>query len=176
MKLLISRLSELYHGFDISLDDSNNIQRIALINGNKADHAGPVILLNLDPHIVYGLSHPSVIGKIIGSGQPQELWTTKDLSHRLYEHGMKSCWGTVKQKNLHLQSRADTFYTPLQTGALFNVESSGNGVDSFVLVKLKMPEAIKTIVLTSRQQIANSNPNDIVVPVENIRTYASFEI
>lgn len=176
MKLLISRLSELHYGFDVSLDNSSNTQRIALINGNKPEYSGPVILLNLDPHAVYGLSHPAVIGNIVGHGQPQELWTTKDIAHRLYEHGMKSCWGTIKQKNIHYQTRPDSFYTPLQSGPLFTVESNGNGYDSFVSVKLQLPGAFKTIVLTSRQQIANPNQNDIVVPVENIKTFTSFEV
>jgi hypothetical protein len=173
MKLLISRLAELEHGFDISLDDSSNVQRIALINGNKADHSGPVILLNLDPHIVYGLSHPAVVGKILSNGQPQELWTTKDLAHKLYEHGMKSSWGTVKHKNLIFQTRSDTFYMSLQSGPIFSAETYSNAQETFVGVKLQIQNS-KEIILTSRQQVANSS--GIVVPVENIKTFTCFDI
>lgn len=158
------------------MEDNNNIQRIALINGNKADHNGPVILLNLDPHIVYGLSHPAIVGKILSQGQPQELWTTKDLAHRLYEHGMKSSWGVVKHKNLCLQSRGDTFYTPLQAGPIFLAEASGTGADVCASVKIQIPGAKKTILLTNRQQTTGACPTDTVVPVEAIKTYTSFEI
>ncbi len=105
MELILGRNSELHHGF--SLSDSNG-KSLLRIDGKK-DDSTPVLLLTIDPHTVYGLSHPKVINKIIATG-PNLLITQKKYAHNLFEHGMKSSWGTVKIMNNKFQSTIETFY------------------------------------------------------------------
>ena len=112
MQLIISRLKELYYGFEIAFKQADKITRIGLINGNKPDYLGPVILLNIDQHVVYGMSHPKAIAEIYEKG-PQPLLSTKELGHRLFEHGMKAAIGKVRLRNNTFSTTLDTFYTPM---------------------------------------------------------------
>lgn len=105
MELVIGRNSELYHGLSLSDLDGNTLLRI----DGKKDDSVPVLLLTLDPHTVYGLSHPKNISKILSSG-PHILITQKKTAHSLFEHGMKSCWGNIKVFNNKFQSTIESFY------------------------------------------------------------------
>lgn len=105
MELIIGRNSELYHGFSVSDAAGNTLLRI----DGKKDDLVPVLLLTLDSHTLYGLSHPKVISRILSTG-PHVLIAQKKLAHSLYEHGMKSCWGNIKILNNKFQTTIDTFY------------------------------------------------------------------
>jgi hypothetical protein len=110
VELIISKLAYHFEGLKIVLKNDDNIQTLSIINGNQSDFLGPVILFNLDQHIIYGMSHPEVISRIYTKG-PQQLITTKDLSHNLFEHGMKASLGKVKIKLNWFLTTLETFYT-----------------------------------------------------------------
>lgn len=108
-KLILAKLNNDYEGYTLSLLEESGQKKLFTINGNSINNNGPVVLLNLDPHIVYGMSHPDVIEKILNRG-PQKMLSTKELSHRLYEHGMKGSWWKVQvKKNVYMTS-LETFY------------------------------------------------------------------
>jgi len=103
LQLIVSRYSESRHGLSVSLKDEDKIE------GNKPEFTGPVVLFNLDQEIVYGLSHREVVSRIYAEG-PQPLITTKELAHRLYEHGMKASLGKIKLNNTPFLTCLDTYY------------------------------------------------------------------
>lgn len=105
MELTLGRNTELYHGLALSDSNGNTLLRIE----GKKDDSVPTLLLTVDPHTVYGLSHPKVISKILATG-PHMLITQKKLAHSLFEHGMKSSWGTIKVLNNKFQTSIETFY------------------------------------------------------------------
>jgi len=115
MRILISRLQEYHHGWDLSLDDGDSIKRIALLNGNKPseDLISPAVVFSLDPHVIYGVSHPTVISQILTRG-PQPLVTTKEIAHKMYEHGMKASWWRVKHGSNSFFTNLETFYEVVQ--------------------------------------------------------------
>jgi hypothetical protein len=61
MELIVSRLNHHYQGLKIVFKEFEDLRTLAIINGNDPEFTGPIILLNLDQHIVYGLSHPEVV-------------------------------------------------------------------------------------------------------------------
>lgn len=105
MELIIGRNHDLHHGFSISDLQGNTLLRI---DGKKEDSI-PVLLLTLDPHTVYGLSHPKIISKILATG-PHTLITQKKLAHSLFEHGMKACWGSIRVLNNKFQATIESYY------------------------------------------------------------------
>ena len=110
MEIIVSKLTQHFEGLKVVLKENDHISDIALINGNRSDFYGPIILLNLDQHIVYGLSHPEVISRIYTKG-PQQLLTNKEIGHNLFEHGMKASLGKVKFRLNSFLTTLDTFYT-----------------------------------------------------------------
>lgn len=110
MELIVSRFQNHYEGFQIAIKNQDNIQLIAIMNGNKFDFHGPILLTEIDQHIVYGMSHPKVVSRLISQG-PQQLLTSKELGHRLFEHGMKASIGKIKVKNNMYLTTLETFYT-----------------------------------------------------------------
>ena len=109
MQLIVSRLAKFYEGLAISIKDGDDIKTIGMINGNKRDFLGPILLLSLDQDVVYGLSHCQVVSRIYSNG-PQILLTTKELGHKLFEHGMKASLGKVRVGNVNFRTALDTFY------------------------------------------------------------------
>lgn len=108
-KLILAKLNNEYEGYSLSLLNEGGQKRLFTINGNSEGYKGTVVLLNVDPHVVYGMSHPKVIKRILTRG-PQKMLATKELSHRLYEHGMKGAWWKIQiQKNVVMTS-LETFY------------------------------------------------------------------
>lgn len=108
-RLILAKLNNEYEGYSLSVLTDDNQKRLFTINGNSTGNKSPVVLLNIDPHVVYGMSHPSVIKRILSRG-PQKMLATKELSHRLYEHGMKGSWWKIQiQKNVMMTS-LETFY------------------------------------------------------------------
>jgi len=110
MELIISRLAQHHLGLKVSIKEGETIGHVAIINGNNPDFLGPVILLNIDQHVVYGLSLPEVISRILVKG-PQYLLSTKELAHNLFEHGMKSSVGKIKIHMNYFITSLETFYT-----------------------------------------------------------------
>lgn len=106
MNIVISRMDALYKGYVLAVDSKTAV----VINGNDANITSPVAVLNLDPHVVYGLSHPSVISRILDKG-PQTIITSKELAHKLFEHGMKSSYETLTVGLCRFHTKIDTFYT-----------------------------------------------------------------
>ena len=106
MKLALVRNKEKMNGFTIRDLDSEH--QFFYVDGNGSQSL-PVILLSLDPHIVYGMSHPSTITRIFQDG-PQTLLTNKKIAHTLYEHGLKACWGQVMLGNTPMYTQMNTFY------------------------------------------------------------------
>lgn len=168
MKLIISRLSTLPEGFEVAVQDEN-VNTIAVINGNKPNFSGPILLLELDPHIVYGLSHPSVISRILAE-RPQELYTSKELAHRLFEHGMKASWGTVKVRNSQFLTTLSTFYTVKTEGPKFKFL----GDKSRPAIGIQIPNR-KDVVITASDYYKDTNA-DHMINVNNIKTVAMFSI
>lgn len=125
MQLIVSLLSKFHHGLMVTLKDGTDINTIAIVNGNKPSFTGPVILFNIDQEVIYGLSHREVVSRIYAEG-PQILLTSKELGHRLYEHGMKASLGKVKVGNTQYLTNLDTYYTlQSQYGPMDLVYSEG---------------------------------------------------
>ena len=107
MKLTLVRNKEKWNGFTIK--DSDSGEELFYLDGN-GNSSLPTVMLSIDPHIVYGMSHPSTITRLFQEG-PQILLTTKKLAHTLYEHGMKSCWNQIVLGSTPLYTQMNTFYT-----------------------------------------------------------------
>lgn len=110
MQLIVSKLAEFYHGLMVSVKEGNEIDDIAIVNGNKENFLGPILLLDIDQEVVYGMSHRKVVSRIYAKG-PQILLTTKELGHRLFEHGMKAALGKTKVGNVQYLTNLETYYT-----------------------------------------------------------------
>lgn len=108
-KLILAKLNSDCDGYSLSILEDGGQKELFRINGNSRSYSGPVVLLDLDPHIVYGMSHPDVIDRILQSG-PQKMIATKELSHRLYEHGMKGSWWKIKMQKNTVLTTLETFY------------------------------------------------------------------
>ena len=124
MQLIVSKLSEDFRGLSLALKDDDRIETVALINGNKSDHKGPVILLGLDQEVVYGMSHRRVVSRIYANG-PQPLVTTKEMGHRLFEHGMRAAVGRINIGNTEFITCLDTFYKPTMKYGRLEIKSQG---------------------------------------------------
>ncbi len=106
MKLALARNQEKHNGFMICDMDTNTA--LMYVEGNANKHV-PVAVLSLDPHIVYGMSHPSAVSRIFSEG-PQTLVTIKRIAHSLFEHGMKASLGTITLGPTPLFTQLPTFY------------------------------------------------------------------
>ena len=121
MQIMISKHAEDFHGWDLSVTtQSGAIRSLGTINGNKTENNGLAIIFDVDPDVVYGMSCKQVVSKLLDSG-PQTLITTKDVAHRLYEHGMKAAWGRIKIKNTALYTSMDTFYSVQHANGPFSI-------------------------------------------------------
>lgn len=106
--LTLARMSEKHNGYVLVNAEGKSI---LYIDGNNSNPDVPVAILSIDPHVVYGMSHPAVIGKILGY-RPQNLLSTKKIAHSLYEHGMKAAWGQVTfGERTVLLTTLNTFYS-----------------------------------------------------------------
>jgi len=131
MQLIVSRVPNFHEGLIISLKDGNDIKNIGRVNGNKADFGGPILLFGIDQDVVYGLSHREVTSRIYSQG-PQILMTTKELGHRLYEHGMKASLGKIKIGNTHYLTSLETYYTVMNQYGPFKMVVSGGRLGCWV--------------------------------------------
>lgn len=123
--LTLARMSEKHNGYVLVNQEGKSI---LYIDGNNSNPDIPVAILSIDPHVVYGMSHPAVISKILGH-RPQNVLTTKKIAHTLYEHGMKASWGQVTfGERTVLLTTLNTFYSvvpalPLGENTLINVHA-----------------------------------------------------
>lgn len=108
MQLVLTRLENNYEGFSLSLKDGSTSRTLATVDGNLVNHRGPVILLSLDQHSLYGLSHPAVVSRVLADG-PQTLLTSEEISQRLF-NGMSTSLSVVKVRNTVFRTSLETFY------------------------------------------------------------------
>ena len=144
MNLVIKKNTELHKGYEVL---SKGGLLIGRINGNTvSDNHVPIVLLSLEPHTIYGLSHPHVISDILNNG-PQNLVTSKHLGHKLFEHGMKASWGQVKIKNNKFLTCLDTFYSVKKQLKQFSVVSEDDIVNCDIKVDNKIVRIYNTKLL-----------------------------
>ena len=175
MQIIISRLAELHEGFDISVKFGDKVQNIALLNGNKATHNGPVVMLSIDQHILYGMSHPTVISRILKNG-PQHLIASRDLSHKLFEHGMKSSLGEIKIQNNIFRTNMGTFYTVIgNVGPISLIQEGKQFACSIDTSKWERPS--KRVVISQGGFFVPASvlPYEHIV-VDNIKTTVAVKI
>jgi len=184
MELIISRLKHLHEGMDLSLKDHQQIRPLALINGNKTEFKGPIILFNIDQHTIYGLSHPAVVSRLFNDG-PQQLLTTRELAHSLFEHGMKASLGQVKIKNSTFYTRIDTFYTVVDKIQYIKLIMGKRNKPAFYIQPRKdyKPIVISTYNFQFKDKYDYKNIDDLdidrikVVEIDHVQDYitAKFE-
>lgn len=131
-KLVLGRMQDLHEGFILqsiekTSDGEEKTENLIMINGNRPSYTGPVALLYLDPYVTFGMSHISVVSRILHEGKgSQKLLTSKEIFHNLYEHGMKASWRYVNVNNLRYMTFAETFYELIGTYKEFKIITGTN--------------------------------------------------
>jgi hypothetical protein len=177
MELVISRLKNHYQGLKVIIKENETLRPLAIINGNEPDFFGPIVLLNIDQHTLYGISHPEVISRILVKG-PQALITTKEMSHNLFEHGMKSSLGKIKINNNIFNTTLETYYT--QTLKTSNM-SIMVGKDNQTAIMIQPRTDLKPILISSYNFTAKDVDIDFAnsissnIEIDNIRTHVVVE-
>lgn len=172
MELIISRLTQHHLGWKLVIKEQEDLRHIATINGNDPDFFGPVILLSLDQHIVYGVSHPEVISKLLQRG-PQCVLTTKELSHNLFEHGMKASLGKIKIGMNYFITSLDTFYSVTNKASnLTIITSKDNQIGCLVQPRIDL----KPILVSNYTFIPKDSDKELLegvssIAIEDIRTH-----
>ena len=174
MELIVSRLNYHHQGLKIVFKEFDNLQTLAIINGNDPEFAGPIILLNLDQHIVYGLSHPEVVSRILEKG-PQNLVTSKEIAHNLYEHGMKASLNKIKINMNYFNTTIDTFYNI--TKNISNI-SLITGIDNQLACLIQPRTDLQPILVSNSIFNAKDNETDLYklnkIELDHIRSYVSI--
>lgn len=172
MRLFISRHQNHYDGISIQLEGNDGKYRhVCIINGNQIKHQGPVVVLNIDAHVIYGLSQPSIISRITENG-PQPLLTIKEYAHSMFEHGMKAALGKVKIKNNAYITSLETFY---KLESKLEIE----GITLSILTHFNKPflsmclEGFKPILISSGHEIPYEEGFNIVY-LDQIRDMISI--
>lgn len=174
MNLQIVKNAEIRNGFSLYDGDTNT--SILHIDGNKVtDKTVPVAVLSIDSHVVYGLSHPSVVNKIFSDG-PQPMITTKKISHTIFEHGMKSSLGSLVIGKTPIMTVMGTFYDVTQE---YNI----NKDLSFVVVPytkennayLKINYKGKEIIVTNNSSQPTEEKGKRLIELIKILDYVSLE-
>lgn len=172
MRLALARSQEKHNGFMIC--DMDNDTTYMYVEGNSSKHV-PVVVLSIDPHIVYGMSHPLTISRIFSDG-PQTLLTTKKLAHNLYEHGMKSSWGSIMLGLTPMYTQLPTFYdvVSVHSNGVFSASVHANEDDKAYLkisykdrVYVVSPNGIKPTI---------EEPMEKFVNLSVVLDYVSLEI
>ena len=140
MSIVIVKDRDFHQGYEVQTKDGILIGRI---NGNSPSNQVPIILLSVDPYVTFGLSHPHVISGILNDG-PQNLITSRNLGHTLFEHGMKSSWGKVKVKNNKFITCLETFYLVKQQYKNFSVITEDDVVNCDIKVDDKVIRTYNT--------------------------------
>lgn len=136
MKIYISKLNHVWEGYSIALEDPDgNAHNLGIINGNIEKTSGPVVLLSIDQHVLYGMSHPIIISRILNVG-PQDMIATKDMAHNLFEHGMKCSLGLYKWQNkIPFITGMFTFYNVVTSNQYLSLVQGESGV----ALKIEVP-------------------------------------
>jgi hypothetical protein len=177
MKLHVSKLVLHHQGWDLSVEDAEgSIKKLATLNGNKIDEAlliTPSIVFSIDAHVLYGVSHPEIISQILTKG-PQPLLTTKELGHRMFEHGMKAALGKLKVGNNVFNTTLETFYEITQETKTFSL-IPGTNEKCACLVKI---QNYKPVLLTPRGFIAKSSLNETYKTyiIEDVSTVLTIKL
>lgn len=168
--LFFERRTLSYEGIRLSHDDGSGVAKpVAHINGNEASFRGPVVLLNLDAHAVYGLSHPQVVSHLLKDG-PQPLVSSKEMAHRLFEHGMKAALGRVKLGNNQFATSLDTFYRLEQDLAEFVLH-----LPTMSLI-VKLPTSPAIVVCSSGYPAPKVGTGQIEVELNRILDYHKVDL
>lgn len=175
MELIISRLNNHHQGLNIAFKEFEELRTIATINGNTSEFTGPIILLSLDQHIIYGMSHPEVVSRILEKG-PQNLITTKELAHNLYEHGMKAALGKVKINMNNFNTTIDTFYTLIKNTTNITLLT---GTDNQLACLIQPRKDIEPILISNSVFNIKENEGELrclnKVELDHIRTYVTVK-
>ena len=175
MELIISKLNQHHEGLKIAINDTNTVQTLAIVNGNQPEYLGPIILLGLDQHIIYGMSHPEIISRIFTKG-PQQLLTSKEIAHNLFEHGMKATLGKVKIKLNWFTTTLDTFYS---LNTLTTILQIIPGKDNKIGCLITPMTTYQSILLCNHGfEFKESEKYSIseCIEIDNIKTYVSTPI
>lgn len=150
MKVLITYNGQLQGHSLFVIDDQGRQREIATLNGNRQDSAVPVVLYSLDAHVVYSLSHPIIISRILMS-QPQVLLTSKEIGHRLFEHGMKAALSKQMLGNCPVVASLDTYYKLSVSAGSLSVLAGPNDAVAMVIDRHVFgPKCSDHFVLASR--------------------------
>jgi len=179
LELIISRLAQHYLGWQVVIKTDDDLRHIATINGNDPEFFGPIILLSLDQHIIYGLSHPEVVSKILQRG-PQCLLATKEMGHNLFEHGMKASLGKIKLNMNHFSTSVETFYSITTKASNLTLIT---GVDNQIGCLIQPRSDVKPILVSSYVFVPKESDKELLtgvrsIAIEDIRTHviADFKI
>jgi len=181
MELILSRLSHHYLGLKLILKDDDEMRTIAIINGNDPEFVGPVILFNVDQHVIYGLSHPEVISRILEKG-PQYLLTHKEIGHNLFEHGMKAALGKIKVNNNYFNTNLDTFYMlTTNVSNLALIVGKNNQIACVVQPRLDLqPVLISNHIFYTKETDTDILKNELCsldkIEIDNIRTHVVIKL
>lgn len=188
MELILSKLQSNFDGFDLSIkhdsqgtSQESRIQTVARINGNHADYCGPVVVLNIDQYVVYSLSQPEVVSRILTKGQ-QQLLTTKETAHNLFEHGMKASLGKLKIKTNWFLTTLETFYSCSLTGHCLeiiqgNKENKENRENKIGCLVSPSPEYQNILICNygfDYDKVGNIGNISSVIEIDSIRTYVTM--
>lgn len=168
--IFFERRSLLHEGIRLSYDGGDGVAKpIAHINGNDTTFRGPVVLLSVDAHVVYGLSHPQVISTILKEG-PQTMVASKEMAHHLYEHGMKAAVGKQRMGNNVFQASLDTYYR-----VMLNLGGDLSVVPGAALL-YKTPCGAQIICVTGSQTVVDRTSGQILVELHRIQDYHKIDL
>ena len=174
MELILSKLQSNFEGFDLSIKQNEAIQTIAHINGNHPEYSGPVVILNLDQHVVFSFSQPEVVSRILTKG-PQQLLTSKEIYHNLFEHGMKAALGKVKLKTNWFVTTMETFYSFSLFGHFLEVVQGGKDKENKIgLLVTPSNEHQSILVCNCGFDCDRVSGISNVIEIDSIRTYVTM--
>ena len=181
MELIVSRLNYHHMGLKIVCKEQDEVKTIAVVNGNDPGFAGSIILLSLDQHTIYGLSHPEVVSRILEKG-PQNLLTSKELGHNLFEHGMKAALGKVKINTNYFNTTLDTFYNLInKTAHITLIAGKENQLACLVQPRLDLkPVIISNTTFHVKETETDAIKNELysldMVELDSIRTHVTLKL
>ena len=174
MNIIISKLVDHCEGWEISLKNDESIETIAIVNGNKPLYSGPIVVLGVDQYILFGLSNPVVVGRILAEG-PQEMISSRDLAHKIFEHGMKSVLGRIRINNNYFLTCLETFYTVKSESGLLSLVLGNDGQLGCLIGSKNWNKKI-LITLQGFTEKADSKSQAEIVYIDQIRSVVTMKI
>lgn len=167
-KLIIAKLNSEHEGYSLSIDYGGEMKPLIRINGNSLNYQGPVALISIDPFVVFGLGEPTVVARILSKG-PQVMYSTKELAHRLFEHGLKASWWKVYVQKNAMFTSLETFYD-VRTDSMDDKIKIISGKDKKAAVLVSNEE--KSYLISNKHFEADNNIKvDKHIALEDIRDY-----